>query len=303
MPATQIPLTFRIAPLPKPYKGTPQQLATDIVARLSAVSANTISFFASGSVAPTSNVGPWLKNDQTWYVWSDALATYIPEVIEPQSLGYVFSQVAPDPTVFKIWYKLDASNNPLGIFLYTNGSWQDAYGSQIAAINANLAANYLTATQTNAAIAAAVSSQTRYAFSATKSVDQVVTAGAGETQLTFETEQYDIDGRFASNKYVAAVGGIYSFRAGMLTGANTGTPTNISITFSLMVNGASVAQDINESDVETSGQNYLVARDVALAANDEVTVSVIITTTGASTWGVSSDSRLTFFQGSLIQAV
>src|SRR4249919_2171094 len=132
MSATQIPLTFRLAPLPTAFVGTPQQLATAIVERLSAVSANTISFFASGSVAPTSNVGPWLKNDQTWYVWSDTLATYIPEVIAPQALGYTFSQSAPDQNQFKIWFKLDSSNNPNGIFIYANGSWQDVYAQQFA---------------------------------------------------------------------------------------------------------------------------------------------------------------------------
>ncbi len=167
MPATAIPLTFRLAPLPMGFVGTPQQLATAIVARLSAVSANTISFFASGSVAPTSNVGPWLKNDQTWYVWSDTLATYIPQVVEPASLGYIFSQVAPDPATYKVWYKLDGSNDPIGIFIYANGAWKDVYASQFANYytKTEIDANIYTKSQTDSAISTAVASMRKYPFS------------------------------------------------------------------------------------------------------------------------------------------
>lgn len=86
---TQIQLTFRAAPLPTNFDGTVQDFADAFVARLTAQSANNISFFASGPVMPTSNVGPWLKNNITWYVWSDTLATYVPETLEFESLRYI----------------------------------------------------------------------------------------------------------------------------------------------------------------------------------------------------------------------
>lgn len=36
------------------------------------------SSFAMGSLEPTSNVGPWLKDCTTWFVWDDATSRYIP---------------------------------------------------------------------------------------------------------------------------------------------------------------------------------------------------------------------------------
>ncbi len=295
---TQIPLTFRLAPLPTGFVGNPQQLATAIIARLTAVSANTLSFFASGSVAPTSNVGPWLKNDQTWYVWSDTLATYVPEVLEFQSLGYIFSQVAPDPLIYKIWLKLDGAGNPNGIFAYTNGSWQDFYTTQLA--------NYPTIAQMNTAITDAVGNQSKYPFSATKFSNQTITAGAGNQDIVFPTTEFDPDSAYSgiSSQFTAPVNGIYTFRIGTGVGLSSGSPTDISIILLLVINGASqVGFMTNESDSDTSGRTMLLERSIQLTAGQVVGAQMVITTTGASTWDITSDSNSTFFQGNLIQAV
>ncbi len=294
--ATQIPLTFRLAPLPTNFVGNPQQLATAIVARLTAVSANTLSFFASGSVAPTSNVGPWLKNNQTWYVWSDTLATYVPEVIEPASLGYTFSASAPDHNIFKFWFKLDGSGNPDGIQIYANGSWQDIYAIQFA--------NYPTTAQMNSAITTAVGNQSKYPFSAIKFVTQSVASNSGGADLVFPTSEYDPDSVYSgvTSKFTAPVNGIYNFKAGALVSLGTGTPTAISITLLLIVNGAStVAFVSNNSGSDTSGRTIIVDRDIQLSAGSVVGVAINITTTGASTWDMDTNSAANFFQGSLIQ--
>lgn len=244
MPATQIPLTFRLAPLPMGFVGTPQQLATAIVARLSAVSANTISFFASGSVAPTSNVGPWLKNDQTWYVWSDTLATYIPQVVEPASLGYTFSQSAPDQTIFKVWYKLDGSNNPIGIFIYANGSWQDVYASQFAAAASFLAANYSTTTVMNAAIAAAKqeaidAGANTYPVIATTFGNQAVTVDGNNYVVSYPLAAENPDSVYdtTTSKYVAPITGIYQVAAYVQVDNLTGSNTTMECSFSSYING------------------------------------------------------------------
>ncbi len=296
--ATQIPLTFRLAPLPTGFVGNPQQIATAIVARLSAVSANTLSFFASGSVAPTSNIGPWLKNDQTWYVWSDTLATYVPEVIESQSLGYIFSKVAPDPLVYKVWLKLDSAGNPDGIFAYANGSWQDFYTITLA--------DYSTTAQMNTAIATAVGNQSKYPFSAKKLSVQNITAGSGAQDLLFPTTEFDPDSVYSgvTSRFTAPVNGIYEFRAGCWVGLSTGSPTGISISFVLIVDGASqVALSTNESGSDTGGRTMVVERSIQLSAGQVVGARMSITTTGASTWDIPADADSNFFQGSLIQAV
>jgi hypothetical protein len=309
MPATQIPLTFRLAPLPMGFVGTPQQLATAIVARLSAVSANTISFFASGSVAPTSNVGPWLKNDQTWYVWSDTLATYIPQVVEPQSLGYIFSQSAPDPTIYKVWYKLDGSNDPIGIFIYANGAWKDTYASQFAAYytSSYIDANFYTAAETDSAISTAVGNQSRYPFSAIKLVNQSVISNDPAADLLFPTPEYDPASVYnaGTSTFTAPVNGIYNFKVSALLGLLSGAPTDITIALLLVINGGPNAAviAINESDSDTSGRTMLASKDLTLSAGQAVTAKMAITTTGASTWEIDTNSAGNFFQGSLIQAL
>lgn len=293
-----IPLTFRLAPLPEGFVGTPQQIATAIVARLSAVSANSISFFASGSVAPTSNVGPWLKNDQTWYVWSDPLATYVPEIIDSQSLGYTASQDAPDPTKFTFWFKLDGSGNPIGIFYYANGSWQDVYASIIA--------NYSTTAQMNTAITAAVGSQSKYAFSAIKAVNQIVTANSGPATIELPSEQYDLGNAYdiGTYKFTAPVAGVYRFTAGILIGLDTGTPTDVNISILLAVNGSSVfGLTTNDEHTDLNSRSMAVTRDVLLTAGQTVEAKVDITTTGASTWVMDTNSAANFLQGSLVQSV
>ncbi len=297
MSATQIPLTFRCAPLPTGFVGDPQQLATAIVARLSAISANAISFFAAGSVAPTSNVGPWLKNDQTWYVWSDALATYIPMIVEPESLGYSIGQTAPDPLKFKFWFKLDGSNNPIGIFLYANGSWQDVYASIIA--------GYSTTAQMNAAISAAVGSATKYPFSGIKAANQTIASNAGAIQLEYPTKEYDPNSVYdgPSSTFTAPVAGIYNFKCGVLLGLGTGTPTDTSMGLILLINGASTfaLRTSDRAGDDVSGRTIYVERNIQLSAGQTVTAAISITSSAPATWTVDTNSGGNFFQGSLIQ--
>lgn len=66
--------------LPEGFCGTPQELAQAIADRLIIQSDPVFSSFAIGSTAPTSNIGPWLKDCLTWFVWDDATSTYIPEL-------------------------------------------------------------------------------------------------------------------------------------------------------------------------------------------------------------------------------
>jgi len=226
MPATQIPLTFRAAPLPIGFRGTPQEAFDLFVARLTASSVNQIAFIASGSVAPTSNVGPWLKNDQTWYVWSDSLATYIPQVIDESALGYTIAVTAPDPASFKFWIRIDGDGVPLGISIYTNGAWTDIYASLIS--------SYSTTAEMNTAIATAVGNQSKYPFSAIKAVPQTITSNDPAEILVFPSEQYDVGSAYDNStyKFTAPVGGIYNFKIGVLMAISTGSPTDFGCWYS-----------------------------------------------------------------------
>lgn len=55
-----------------------QDYANAIASRLIVTPSSNFTSFAAGSVAPTSNVGPWFKDCESWFVWDDNLAMYIP---------------------------------------------------------------------------------------------------------------------------------------------------------------------------------------------------------------------------------
>jgi hypothetical protein len=205
MAATQIPLTFRAAPLPTNFKGTPQEFADALVARLSAESANDISFFAAGTVAPTSNVGPWLKNDQIWYVWSDPLATYIPQILESESLRYVASNAAPDQNKYIFWIELDGTGKAIAIKYFSGGVWKDVYEDKFAL--------YSTTAQMTAAIAAAKTElQVNYPVAARSTgPGQIINVDGTNQVLALPSNYIDPDTVYntVDSKYVAEVSGIY----------------------------------------------------------------------------------------------
>lgn len=246
MAATQIPLSFRAAPIPKGFVGTPQQLATAIVERLSAVSANTISFFASGSVAPGSNVGPWLKNDQVWYVWSDGVAAYIPQVIESESLKYVASPTAPDPTKFIFWLELDGSGKAIAVKYYSGGAWKDVYEDKFS--------QYFTSSQTTSAIAAAVASleaaATNYPVTARSTGSQTVSVDESFYVVNLPNDYINVDGGTvydtSASKYVAPVNGVYQVSAVMQVDNVDADLTDITIF-------AKAAKNGNPSDTQVPG--------------------------------------------------
>lgn len=68
-----------IGALPEGYcPDTMQDLADAFATRLIVTPNQNFTSFATGSVAPTSNVGPWFKDCIEWFVWDDATASYIP---------------------------------------------------------------------------------------------------------------------------------------------------------------------------------------------------------------------------------
>lgn len=62
-----------------------QELGEAIAQRLIITPVFSSSSFAIGPIAPTSNVGPWLKDCEEWFVWSDLTASYVP--IEKQGFN------------------------------------------------------------------------------------------------------------------------------------------------------------------------------------------------------------------------
>jgi hypothetical protein len=79
---TPLPVSFRLTPLPDGGSYTPQQLAEAIVARLNLDTQESLALFQIGSVLPTSDEGPILKDGVSWWVWNDEDGEYVPQTVE-----------------------------------------------------------------------------------------------------------------------------------------------------------------------------------------------------------------------------
>lgn len=230
--STSIPLNFRASPLPADFKGTPQALLDAFVARLSAESTNAISFFATGSVAPSSNVGPWLKDGTTWYIWDTGTAAYIPLIVAAESLKYVASQSAPDPAKYTFWIYLDTTGKAQSIKYYYNGAWRDIYEDTLS--------TFATTTAMNAAIAAAVSGAltTRYPVKAHETSDQTVPVGT-ETQIVANIKDFDPSNVYstADSAFTVPVTGYYQVHADMQVDKDTADATTMELALVVRPNG------------------------------------------------------------------
>lgn len=81
MPAP-LPVSFRASPLPSDFKGTIQQFADALVARMSLETQESLALFGGGSVLPTSDEGPFFLDWNKLYVWDSGTGAYVPQTIE-----------------------------------------------------------------------------------------------------------------------------------------------------------------------------------------------------------------------------
>lgn len=289
-----IPVTFKASPLPQNFAGSPQQFLDAIIARISIEAQNSIAFFSSGSVAPSSNTGPWLKNGITWYVWDVGTGAYVPETLESPSLGYIAQAAAPDPAIYTFWIVLDGSGVAQGIRTYSGGAWTDVY--------AGILANYYTKAQTDAAIAAATSVVVagQGAFLAVPTASQnIIFVSPGEQipQIAFGTEQYDPDSAFSANVFKAPATGFYHFDLSAYLSVTAGAPTGNGISLNLLVNGTVVATALQDTS-SVNARIISLAKGVNLSLGDLVSATIDITISGSSgTWTINSTPAWTFFSG------
>jgi len=259
--ANSIPLTFRAAPLPERYKADPEQFKNDIVARLYAESGESIAFFASGSVAPSSNVGPWLKNGQEWWVWSDDVGGYIPMLVPQETLKYAVQSAEPDPTKYLFWIQLDGLGSPLALKTYYGAAWVDVYAFALsgymttAAFNAAIA-NYSTTAQMNTAISSAITAALT-AYSTTAQMNTAISAAITAALAPYSTTaQMNTAISTALSSYTNTTGMNSAIAAGdsaTLSSANSYTNSQISAITSYPGQGyrTTTPQSISANDVPT----------------------------------------------------
>lgn len=77
--SSAIQLNVSVASLPEGFcPASMQELANAIGSRLIISPSTDFNTFAIGSTAPASNVGPWLKDCEEWFVFDDSTASYVP---------------------------------------------------------------------------------------------------------------------------------------------------------------------------------------------------------------------------------
>lgn len=116
-----------MAPLPPDFEGNPQDLADAMVERMQIQSPAGTNFFVVGSVEPTSNVGPWLKDGTKWYVFDIATGRYVPlDISDSVTQVFVASVDEPDaPTGADpvIWLRL-VNNRVIGWYFWDGTIWR-----------------------------------------------------------------------------------------------------------------------------------------------------------------------------------
>jgi hypothetical protein len=239
-----LPLTIQMSALPPAVRWTPQQLADAIAARLSITTAQSYALFVSGSTAPSSNVGPWLKNGTEWWIFNTVSGTYVPITINQESLGYFIGNVAPDPTIYQFWISTTPGGQPLAVNTFYSGAWTDVYAAVIgdymttAAFNAAIA-NYYTKAETNALIAGATF-PSYPAQASIETVPQVVPVDATAHKVLFEMASinpapapFDI----TAQRYIAPATGIYTVSVICQVDNNTGTASSMQASVLIYKNG------------------------------------------------------------------
>ncbi len=125
---------IQAAPLPTTFKGTLNEFFTAMVQRMRVVSPNGANFIFIGDVAPSTNVGPWLRNGTQWWVWSDSQNTYVPlDISASLTIPFFIGNSTPIGTSPPVWLKTthdstDVNPNGFGAVIswyeWNGNSWQ-----------------------------------------------------------------------------------------------------------------------------------------------------------------------------------
>lgn len=98
------PLFIQASPLPATFQGTPNDMFTEMIKRMKILSPSGTNFIFIGDTAPTSNVGPWLKNGTQWYVWDPVTKVYAPQDISASfTPAFTMGNSTPTTTNPPVW--------------------------------------------------------------------------------------------------------------------------------------------------------------------------------------------------------
>lgn len=132
MPLNPTNLFIQGAPLPPDFDGTPQEYFEAMLKRMRIVTPQGIVFFVTGSVKPSSDEGPWLKNGTQWWVWDDDAADYVPLDISASLPPLFFLQEdEPESGVDTgLWFRINSTlNRVTGAFIWLGNEWKPLFGN------------------------------------------------------------------------------------------------------------------------------------------------------------------------------
>jgi hypothetical protein len=125
-----------MAQLPGDFTATPQELSAAMVRRMRIVSPAGSNFFVTGSVEPTSNVGPWLKNGTQWWVYSDDLKRYVPQDISASFTPSFWMQASIPPSSNPpVWLRTTKDPTDVDPSFGSEVGWYDFNGTNWVPFN------------------------------------------------------------------------------------------------------------------------------------------------------------------------
>jgi len=280
------PVQFNVSAgtLPPNFTGTPQQFLDAIAGLLLVTPVEDWNSFVVGSAAPTSDVGPWLKNGQEWWVWSSTAGAYVPLILDDLSIRRFIGETAPLSTEYDVWIQTNSSGVPQAVKIYNAGNWVDVYAATLS--------NYYTKAEYNTAFAK---------FQTYAGNNQFITAGALASKVDFDAVSFQTGVTFdtTNHRFVAPATGYYSFTASLrMDNTASSTPTGQSINIEFRVNGVPLRYVEHPIGTAVVGNTFSVSAMASLTQNDYVEVWVQVGIgTGSATWQVTSDSRKSVFEG------
>jgi hypothetical protein len=125
-------LVIQAAQFPPTFTGSPAEFFELMVTLLKIVSPTGTNFFYIGDAEPTSNVGPWLKSGDRWYVFDEDLKRYVPiNVSDSETKWYKIGASTPSDSLPPVWLRTtqDASEESptygeaVGWYFFNGTTW------------------------------------------------------------------------------------------------------------------------------------------------------------------------------------
>ena len=202
----KLPLTITGAQLPVGWVGTPQELMDAILERIEINAQQSFALFTVGATEPSSDIGPWAKNGDSWYYFNSDTGDYQPFIIPAGSLGYQMSVSEPTNDLINVWFELNTDGTPkavkVKVIVAGNIEWQSVYYEK-------------SEVYTKAETDLQITKQGRWTAKAKPNANQTVPIDTTNDKLLFNAELLDPQGAYteADSRYIAQVKGIYEANA------------------------------------------------------------------------------------------